>query len=232
VVLWSILLRAVFLYLFLLCILRLMGKREIGKLSIFDLIVSFMIADISAMAIEQSEQPLINSVAAISVLAVLQIILSIISLKSRRIRHLVDGKPVMIVKNGKIMDEAMAKARYNLDDLLLQLREKNVADISDVEFAILETSGKLSVFPKEEKQFATKEDIRKEASLKPFHMPVPLIVEGKVQDEALKEIGQTRFWLKNEIRKRGYRDFREVFYACLNPEGNLYIDGKDPSPGN
>lgn len=219
---WTIFLRTVFIYFFLLVIMRMMGKREIGKLSVFDLIVSFMIADISAMAID-SEKPLFIGITTILTLALLQVLLSYLSLKSKRIREWTDGKPVMIIKNGEILDDEMAKARYNLDDLLVQLREKNIADVSDVEFAILETSGKLSVFEKEKK--TSKEGVHK--SLRPFKMPVPLIIDGKVQDEGLQQIGKTRFWLKNEIQKQGYRDFKEIYYASMNSNGKLFTDRKD-----
>jgi uncharacterized membrane protein YcaP (DUF421 family) len=109
---------------------------------------------------------------------------------------------------------------------LLQLREKNVADVADVEFAILEPTGKLSVFPKEEKRPAFKEDVLA-SPLKPFRMPIPVIVEGKVLDEGLKQIGQTRFWLKKEIQQRGYKDFKEIYFASVNYEGKIFIDAKD-----
>jgi uncharacterized membrane protein YcaP (DUF421 family) len=219
---WTIILRTVFIYFFLLVIMRMMGKREIGKLSVFDLIVSFMIADLSAMAID-SEKPMYIGITSILTLAIFQVLISYLSLKSKKIREWADGKPVVIVEKGKILDDQMAKARYNMDDLMIQLREKNIADVSDVEFAILETTGKLSVFPKEKK--ISEEGVHK--SLRPFQMPVPLIIDGKVQDDWLRQIGKTRFWLKNEIQKQGYRDFKEIFYASVNSNGKLFIDRKD-----
>jgi uncharacterized membrane protein YcaP (DUF421 family) len=219
---WTIILRTVFIYFFLLVIMRMMGKREIGKLSVFDLIVSFMIADLSAMAID-SEKPMFIGIISILTLAIFQVFISYLSLKSKKIREWADGKPVVIVEKGKILDDQMAKARYNMDDLMVQLREKNIADVSDVEFAILETTGKLSVFPKEKK--TCEEGVHN--SLRPFQMPVPLIIDGKVQDEGLRQIGKTRFWLKNEIQKQGYRDFKEIFYASVNSNGKLFIDRKD-----
>jgi uncharacterized membrane protein YcaP (DUF421 family) len=219
---WTIILRTVFIYFFLLVIMRMMGKREIGKLSVFDLIVSFMIADLSAMAID-SEKPMFIGIISILTLAIFQVFISYLSLKSKKIREWADGKPVVIVEKGKILDDQMAKARYNMDDLMVQLREKNIADVSDVEFAILETTGKLSVFPKEKR--TCEEGVHN--SLRPFQMPVPLIIDGKVQDEGLRQIGKTRFWLKNEIQKQGYRDFKEIFYASVNSNGKLFIDRKD-----
>ncbi|SFJ40988.1 Protein of unknown function [Thermoflavimicrobium dichotomicum] len=154
---WTIFFRTLFMYFFLLLMLRLMGKREIGKLSIFDLIVSLMIADLSATVIEDHKLPVMASAFPIALLVGLQILMSIVLLKSRKARQIVDGDPTIIIKNGKIQPEAMAKHRYNMDDLLMQLRDKNIANVADVEFAILETSGKLSVFPKEEKKPVTKD---------------------------------------------------------------------------
>jgi uncharacterized membrane protein YcaP (DUF421 family) len=174
------------------------------------------------MAID-SEKPLYIGIISILTLAIFQVFISYLSLKSKKIREWADGKPVVIVEKGKILDDQMAKARYNMDDLMIQLREKNIADVSDVEFAILETTGKLSVFPKEKK--ISEEGVHK--SLRPFQMPVPLIIDGKVQDDWLRQIGKTRFWLKNEIQKQGYRDFKEIFYASVNSNGKLFIDRKD-----
>ncbi|SEN35388.1 DUF421 domain-containing protein [Lihuaxuella thermophila] len=226
--LWTVFLRTLFIYFFILLMMRVMGKREIGKLSIFDLIVSFMIADISAIVLEETAIPLTRAIIPILTLVALQMIIAYISLKSRRVRHLVEGEPTVLIKDGQIQDAAMAKSRYSVDDLLMQLREKDIPDVSDVEFAILEPTGKLSIFPKEEKRPAMKEDVRSKHSLRHFEMPVPLIIEGKVQDDGLDKIGQTRFWLKNEIQKQGYKDFKEIYFASLNYEGTLYIDRKDP----
>jgi uncharacterized membrane protein YcaP (DUF421 family) len=206
--------------------MRLMGKREIGKLSIFDLIVSFMIADLSAMALENKEQKLIIGIMPIVAIVLMQIILSFIMLKSQRIRHLVDGEPTVVVQHGKILDKVMAKSRYNMDDLMMQLREKNIASVSDVEFAILETSGKLSVFPKTSKAAVTKEDMQIR-HLKTFHPPIPVVLEGKILEDGLQQLGQNRFWLKKELRKKGYKELHDIFYVSVNYEGKLFIDAKD-----
>jgi uncharacterized membrane protein YcaP (DUF421 family) len=223
----ELVLRTVFIYFFLLLMMRLMGKREIGKLSVFDLIVSFMIADLSAMVIDdESNFTFWSGLLPIITLVALQILLSYLMLKNKKLRYLFDGKPTVIIEHGKILDHVMAKSRYNMDDLLMQLREKNIADVSDVEFAILETSGKLSVFPKTEKTPATKEDV-KSGRFKTFHPPVPVVLEGKVLEEGLQEINKNRFWLKKELRKHGYKDLADIFYVSVNHEGKLFIDAKD-----
>jgi uncharacterized membrane protein YcaP (DUF421 family) len=220
----SLVLRSIFIYLFILLMMRIMGKREIGKLSIFDLIVSFMIADLSAMVLENTKMNLMNGIVPIVTIVMLQILLSYIMLKSKKIRNLIDGEPTVLVKNGKILDRVMAKSRYNLDDLMMQLREKNIASVSDVEFAILETSGKLSVFPKTEKTPATRGDVINKKSLKSFHPPIPVVVEGKVLEDNLKQLGQNRFWLKRELDKHGYKEIKNIFYASIDMDDKLFVD--------
>lgn len=223
--LWTIFLRTIFIYFFVLVIMRLMGKREIGKLSIFDLVVSIMIAELAVVSIEDTEVTLIKGLFPIVTLMLTQVGVSYLLLKSSKLRDFMEGTPSILIKNGEIMEKEMAKHRYNMADLLLQLREKNVEKIADVEFAILETSGKLSVILKESEKPPTKADMGMESSGK-THLPVPLIVDGKVQDEGLTEIGETRFWLKNEVQKQGYKDFKDIFFAVYHSDGKLFIDRK------
>ncbi|SFS58696.1 DUF421 domain-containing protein [Marininema halotolerans] len=225
---WSLLLRTLFIYFFVLLIMRLMGKREIGKLSVFDVVVSIMIADFAVMSVDDLKMPLFHGLIPIMMLAGAQILLSFVSLKSPKIRRWIDGEPTTLIKDGQILEDEMEKQRYNMDDLMLQLREKNIANIADVEFAVLETSGKLSVFPKDEEKTPVEEkellpgfsDYRQHA------LPVPLIIDGKVQEEALRSMGQTRFWLKNQIQQYGYKDLKEIFFVSIDARGRMYIDSR------
>ncbi len=150
--LWSLLIRTVLVYLIVLLVMRFMGKREIGKLSVFDLVISVMIAEIAVIVIEDTDRPLTDGLLPMALLMVIQIGLAYVSLKSRKLRLWFDGKPTVIIEQGKLNSEAMRKQRYNLDDLMVQLRENQIPTVADVEFAILETSGKLSVIPKEKQQ--------------------------------------------------------------------------------
>lgn len=225
--LWSLFLRSLFAYLLVLLIMRLMGKREIGKLSIFDLAVFIMIADLAVIFIEDTHVPLVKGIIPIMTLFLGQLTLSYLSLKNTRLRHLVDGQPSILIRNGRIMEEEMARQRYTLDDLMTQLREKNIPNIADVEFAILETSGKLSVIPRASvEKRAESHDPNEKSGFRPFMLPVTLIVDGKVQEDGLNQIGQNRFWLKNQIQQYGYKDFKEVFFASIDHRGRLYIDAK------
>ncbi len=145
----TIILRTLLLYGVILFIFRVMGKREIGELSILDLVVFIMIGEMAVIAIEQPKDSIFHTIVPMIVLTIAQIAFAYFSLKSEMFRRLVDGSPTIIINNGKIDEKAMRKQRYNFDDLLIQLREKNIKNIADVEFAILEPSGKLSVFEKE-----------------------------------------------------------------------------------
>lgn len=137
--------RTVILYFVILIIFRLMGKREIGELSILDLVVFIMMAEIAVLAIENVDDHLFHTILPMLVLMMIQVTFAYLSLKNRRIRQALDGKPTIIIKYGKIDEDAMKSQRYNFDDLMVQLRENNVERVADVSFAILEPSGKLTV---------------------------------------------------------------------------------------
>lgn len=140
--------RTVVMYVIILLIFRVMGKREIGELSVLDLIVFMMIAELAVIAIEDPQMKLMDAISPMIILMIIQIVLALISLKSRKFREVVDGRPTILIKNGKIDEKAMRKQRYNFDDLLQQLREKDIFNVADINYAILEPSGELSVMKK------------------------------------------------------------------------------------
>lgn len=209
-----ILFRTFFLYLLILVIFRLMGKREIGNLSVLDLVVFIMIAEMAVVAIEKPQDSLIHTILPMVLLMVIQIASALISLKSKRFRDFVDGQPTIIINGGKIDEKAMRKQRYNFDDLMSQLREKDIRSIADVDFAILETSGKLSVIEKQKDQSGKK---------KSGDITIPLIVDGKINDSNLRRINKTRLWLQQELKKQGYSDIERVSF-CSFENGKLFID--------
>lgn len=206
-----ILFRSVFFYTLITIIYRLMGKREIGELSIMDFIVSIFITDMVVMSIENYNESILISLIPIIVLTLIQMIFSYLSLKSKSVKDIVDGKPSVIINKGKVNFEEMAKQRYNIDDLLSQLRESSVKSIDEVDYAILETNGKLSIF--------LTQDDRKRT------YPLPLILDGKVEIETLKQIGKNKFWLDKELKKQGIR-LEDIFY-CFYRNKKLYIIEKN-----
>lgn len=230
--LWTIFWRTVLIYFVVLVTMRLMGKREIGKLSIFDLVISIMIAEMAALIIDDPQMPMIQGLLPIVTLVVIQIGTSILALKSRKVRLWFDGKPSYLIENGRLNAKEMKKQRYTLDDLMMQLREKNVERVADVEFAVLETSGKLSVIEKQQRDSAQptanqKGQGTKQTKVKYAGLPLPLIMDGKVQDDNLVKLGKTRFWLKNELQSRGVGDFKQVFYCSVDYQGQLYVNMKE-----
>ena len=142
----SIIFKTVLLYFFIVVVYRIMGKKEIGKLSIIDLIVSILIAELAAISIEQYEKSILISIIPIICLVLIEMLFSYIGIKSPKFRKIVDGSPVVIIKNGKLNFEAMSKLRYSLDDLVTQLREQSIKNIEEVNYAVLENNGKLSIF--------------------------------------------------------------------------------------
>lgn len=231
----TILMRTLFTYFFLLVLLRLMGKRELGKLSVFDVVISIMLAELASLGIENVDKPAMYFYLPMGLICLLEIGLAYFSLKSKKVRDVVDGSADLIIENGEIREDAMRRNRLSLDDLMVHLRQKNIKNLADVEFAILEPTGQMSVFPKVEKHPVTKEDLGisapKPASGVTFTgLPIPLIMDGKIRDEALRKIGQNTFWLKKEIRKHGIKDVKQVSFCSIDSQGNLYIDKKDPRP--
>ncbi len=192
-----------------------MGKREIGQLSVLDFVVSIMIAELAVVSIENIDVPMMYSIIPIVILSAIQIALALISLKSNHLRKLIDGKPSVLINEGKIDEKEMRKQRYNFDDLLVQLRQNKISKLSDVEFAILEPSGKLSVVEKQE------------GEEQPPLMPLPLILDGKVQDDHLEQINQTPLWLRQQMRKIGYRDIKKISYCALKDKDTFFVDLKD-----
>ena len=163
-----------------------------------DFIVSIFIAELAAISIENYNDNMFLSIIPIGVLVGLQIITSKISLKSEKVRSVIDGNPSVIINRGKINFEEMLKQRYNLDDLLTQLRAKSIKSIEEVDYAILETSGKLSIFKREDDKNRT--------------YPLPVIIDGKVQEDVLVQIKKSKSWLEENLKREGYL-LEDIFYG-------------------
>jgi uncharacterized membrane protein YcaP (DUF421 family) len=203
----TILFRTLVVYIIIVIIFRIMGKREIGELGIVDFVVFILIAEMAAISIEQPDKSMFRFILPTILLVLIQMISAFIGLKSRKFRELVDGEPSIIIKNGRIIEKEMKKQRYNFDDLLMQLRLKDIRNISDVEFAILEQTGKLSVFKKEQETGYS----------------IPIILEGKIQRDKLNELDLTEDWLLKEVKKKGFNDIKDISF-CSYQNGELYID--------
>ena len=216
--------RTLLIYFMILVGMRLMGKREIGELTPIDLVVSLMIAELGVLIIEDKSIGLFKGVIPISTLVGVEILVSYLSLKSDLIRKLVNGTPAVLIKNGEVIKEEMRKNRYTTHDLLTQLREKEVFNISDVEFAVLETSGELTVIPKSQKRSLTPEDLGLDTDYE--GLPVILVEDGKINQAALENVSLDKKWLTEELKKRKIDDISEVLILALETDGNLYLSTK------
>ncbi len=224
-----IIIRTLILYAAVVIVMRVMGKREIGQLQPFELVVALMIADLAAIPMQDTGIPLLSGIIPITVLMAAQVVLSYVALKSEKARGIICGRPSVLVENGKIVEGELRRLRYNLNDLLEQLRAKDYSNLADVEFAILETNGQLSVIPKSQKRALRPEDIQIKTNYE--GMPVTLVIDGKVKQENLSKVNLDEKWLRSELQKFGIKDPGEVFFASLDTVGNLFYQLKAGAGG-
>jgi uncharacterized membrane protein YcaP (DUF421 family) len=203
-----------------------MGKRQIGELQPSELVVAIMISELAAIPMEETGIPLINGVLPILTLVIAEVSLSFLTLKSKRARKLIIGSPSVLIENGKINQKELEKLRFNTDDLIEELRQKNYTKISDIEFAILETSGQLSVIPKSQNRSVTTQDLNIATNYE--GLPLTLISDGKVNTYNLDKVNLDEKWLLNELFKLGIPSVSDVFFASLDTNGDLYYQTKTP----
>lgn len=200
-----VLFRTLLFYVIITFVYRIMGKREIGELSIMDLIVSILIAELAAMSIDKHESNIFIAIIPIAILVLLQIMIAKISLKNAKFRNTVDGEVSVIINRGKINFEEMLKQRYNLDDLLTQLRENGIKSIEEVDYALLETTGRLSIFEKDNDST----------------YPLPLILDGVLDEDTLIQINKTKDWVEKKLEENNSK-LEDIFYAFYRND-NLFL---------
>ena len=203
-----IIVRTVILYWFILIIFRLMGKREVGELSIFDLVVFLLIAEVAGFSLDDPNSSFINAIVPVIILFLIQISVSYFSLKSKKFRDVMEGEPSILIRDGIIVENEMRKQRYNLDDLLQQLREQQIGSVQSVSYAFLEPSGNLSVFKKEGEQYI-----------------FPLIIDGEIQQRHLEHIGKNEKWLLQQLEQKQIMSYKKIFYCSYENE-ELFIQLK------
>lgn len=217
-----ILIRSVMAFLLLLVMTRIMGKKQISQLTFFDYCVGITIGSIAAtMSVDQNVK-ITNGLIALIIWGVFPLVLAYISLKSTGVTKIIDGKPTIMIQNGKVLEKNMKKNLFSIDELMLSLREKGAFTISDVEMAVLETNGKLSVLLKTDKQPTTPQTLG--ITTKQEHGPTILIKDGQVLKKGLTERGYSSEWLLNEVQKHGAKNFKDVFLCQIDSSGNVYVD--------
>lgn len=228
----TILMRTLFTYFFILILLRIMGKRELGKLSVFDVVISIMLAEMAVLAIDEVDKPAMYFYLPMVLITLMEVGMAYLSMKSKKIRDIVDGSAEVIIENGHIREETMRRNRINMDDLMVGLRQKEIKNLADVEFAVLEPTGEMSVFRKNEAECSEDDStsVKNHVSRVNYTgLPIPLILDGEVRKVALQKIGQNEFWLKKELRKHGIKHIKDVSFCSIDEHGMLFIDKKDQS---
>ena len=216
--------RAIILYLIVLIVMRLMGKREIGQLQPFELAISIMIADLASIPMTEIGIPIFNGITPILGLLVMHLIISVVNLKSLKAREIICGKPNILIYRGKINEKALKKERFTINELQERLRGNNVVNLGDVEYAILETSGEVTVIQKPEKRNTIPEDF----NITPDYEGIPydLVIDGKIMNQNLKIIGKNYEWLKKEVKKFNINP-EEALVVTIDGKGQVFCQKKE-----
>ena len=216
--------RSIVLYIIILIVMRLMGKREIGQLQPFELAISIMIADLASIPMTEIGIPIFNGIVPILGLLVMHLVISVINLKSLRAREIICGKPSILIYRGKINEKALVKERFTINELEERLRGNNVVNLGDVEYAILETSGQVTVIQKPEKRTTIPEDF----NILPEYEGIPydLVIDGKVMEANLQAIGKNYNWLKKQTEAFGIKP-EEALVVTLDGKGQIFCQKKE-----
>lgn len=203
----SLIIRCILFYFILIFALRFMGKREVGELSVFDIVIYLVMSELLALAVTETKESVWKAIVPIATLAILQITISYLLLKSNKMRDVIDGNPAILIHNGILKQDEMKKQRYNIDDLLSQLRGKDICCLKEVQFAILENNGTLSIFKKN--------------TCDVIH-PYPLIQDGVLNEVVLKDLNKDKEWVTHQLHESGYNEIRQIFIAMVMKDG-LYV---------
>lgn len=216
--------RSILIYIVVLLVMRLMGKREIGQLQPFELVISIMIADLAATPIANSGIPITNGIIPILGLLFMDLLISVGNMKSLKIRQLISGKPSLLIYRGKIDEKVLRKERFTINELQERLRDKDIMNLGDVEYAILETSGQINVIQKPNKRNAIPEDFGIEPEYE--GISYDLVIDGVIMYDNLRILNKDYKWLKKEIKKFGYEP-EEALIATIDGKGQLFSQKKE-----
>ena len=216
--------RSILIYIFVLVVMRLMGKREIGQLQPFELAIAIMIADLASIPMTDPGIPISNGIISILGLLVMHLIISIINMKSMKAREIICGRPTILIYRGKIDEKALKRERFTINELEERLRGNNVTSLGDVEYAILETSGQVTVIQKPEKRNTIPEDF----NIVPEYEGIPydLVIDGKIMYDNLKALGKNREWLKKQVEKFKIKP-EEALVVTYDGKGQIFCQKKE-----
>ena len=216
--------RSILIYIFVLIVMRLMGKREIGQLQPFELAIAIMIADLASIPMTDSGIPITNGIISILGLLLMHLAISFLNVKSIKAREIICGKPTILIYRGKIDEKALKKERFTINELEERLRGNNIYNLGDVEYAILETSGQVTVIQKPEKRNTIPEDF----NIIPDYEGIPydLVVDGKIMEKNLQAIGKNYQWLKKQVEKFNMKP-EEALIVTYDAKGQIFCQKKE-----
>lgn len=217
-----IVIRSIIAFLLLFIMTRIMGKKQISQLTFFDYCVGITIGSIAAtMSVDQNVKAL-NGLVSLFIWGIFPIVLAYAGMKSLKFSNITDGQPAVIIDKGKILEKNLKKNLMNLSELMLLLREKGVFHVSDVEQAVFETNGELSIMLKSEQQPVTPKTLG--ISVAKEHGPTILIMDGKIMKKSLEHLGYSKLWLLQQIQQQGAKNEKDVFLAQMDSKGRIYVD--------
>lgn len=208
-----LIIRTVILYVYLIFIMRVMGKRQLGQLEPVDFVVALMISELATLPMGDNRIPLIYAIVPITTLVFLQVMTSFLELKSEHIRSILNGQPSILIKDGLVNVEELKQLRYNLDDLLAELRQNGYFNLQEIHYAILETDGSLSIVPYTPYEPPTRQDLKIKVEDEP--LPMPVILDGVINKSNLKSIGKDIYWLEKKLSHHNIKSHRDVLVAIV-----------------
>ena len=223
---WEMILRTTISFFALLVLARILGKKQLGQLTFFHYITGITFGSIASEMASQAETPFIDASVALIWWSVLTFLMTIITIKSKKARVLIDDKPTIMVQNGVILESALKKNRLHMDEFTMLLREQSIFSVQDVEYALLETNGKLSVLQKTSEQVATKQDVKADIT-PPTYIPTEVISDGQLIRENLTELNLTEDWIVKKLKRKNVQAVEDVYFAQVQTDGSLYISLKD-----
>lgn len=223
-----VIIRSLISFFALLLLVRLMGKQQVAELTFFDYVVGITIGSIASTLSVAVNQNTVATLAGMVLWTLLPILLGYLTLHSVWIRKVVAGEGTIVIENGKILEKNLAKIRITIDDLISQLRTKGIFNITDVEFALFESNGKLSIQKKSQKRPVTPGDLNLSTSYE--GLPTNLIEDGIILIDALRSLKLSQAWLQHQLKKVNIQDIKQVSLAQLDTEGNLYVDLQGDNP--
>jgi uncharacterized membrane protein YcaP (DUF421 family) len=224
---WELIIRIAIGFLVLFTLTRIIGRKEVSQMTFFNFTSAIAIGSIAANLVVNSNLSIRHGILALAGWSVFTLLMDLIDIKSKEARKVTTGDPIIVIKEGKIVERALRKSRLDVDALNAMLRQKNIFSLADVNYAFFETNGNLSVLPKETKQPLTKSDMNIMTQTKQYPLPTEVITDGRILSSNLSKLNLDEQWLEQQLQNAGVDSVSDVFFAQVQQDGTLFIDSKN-----